>query len=40
MKIAIKSAIAGAAIALATAFSAPMAHAVPDTVDVAHRAAY
>lgn len=40
MKIAVKSALAGAAIVIATTFGAPMAHAVADTVDVAHRAGY
>lgn len=35
MKLAVKSALAGAAIVVATAFGAPMAHADVDTVDAA-----
>ena len=36
MKIAVKSALAGAAIAVAATIGAPMAHAVVDTGDAAH----
>ncbi|MCH9669684.1 MAG: hypothetical protein K0U76_16340 [Actinomycetia bacterium] len=40
MKIAVKFATAGAAIAVAGALGAPMAHAVVDTNDAGHNGTY
>lgn len=40
MKIAVKSAIAGAAVAAVAALGAPMAHAVVDTNDAAHTSSH
>ncbi|MCH9667237.1 MAG: hypothetical protein K0U76_15655 [Actinomycetia bacterium] len=40
MKIAVKSVVAGAAIAVAATLGAPMAHAVVDNNDAAHNGSY
>ncbi len=39
-KIAVKSVVAGAAIAVAATLGAPMAHAVVDSSDAAHGGSY